>query len=114
MKAKRTYIEDDFGNGDNFVSEEEAEKLEAETERLQAIVDKLPTTADGVAVLPGMTVWVDADYGDGLKIWELVVDDLSMAGAWDGARCHWGHFHSYSTREACEAAVAKNLAALEE
>lgn len=31
----------------------------AEITRLQAIVDKLPKTADGVPVVPGMDVWVD-------------------------------------------------------
>ncbi len=32
----------------------------AEITRLQAIVDKLPKTADGVPVTPGMTVWLAA------------------------------------------------------
>ena len=35
----------------------EAEEVLAEIERLKAIVDKLPKTADGVPVVPGMRVW---------------------------------------------------------
>ena len=43
-----TYVADAGANID---------KLEAEVERLQAIVDKLPKTADGVPVVPGMNCY---------------------------------------------------------
>ncbi len=78
-----------------------------EIERLRAIVDKLPKTADGVPIIPGQTiVWVR----------------LNGTGEWVKAKCHWsilanntgswvmdftprGPEHSYSTREAAEAAA---------
>ncbi len=73
-----------------------------------AIVDKLPKTADGVPVVPGMTVWVVGDYGDGRSIHEFVVWCLSHRtgddGGTTGSTFCWGHGDSYSTREAAEAA----------
>ena len=39
----------------------ERDALKNEIERLQPIVAKLPKTADGVSVVPGMKVWVPAD-----------------------------------------------------
>lgn len=38
----------------------ENESLRAERDRLAAVVDRLPKTADGVPIVPGMTVWVEA------------------------------------------------------
>ena len=35
----------------------ECERQHAEIERLQAIVDKLPMTEDGVPAVPGMIIW---------------------------------------------------------
>ena len=39
------------------------EKAADEIERLQAIVSHLPTTADGVPISPGATVWTTFDDG---------------------------------------------------
>ena len=39
----------------------EAEQLIDEIDRLRAIVDKLPKTADGVAMVPGDAIWVITD-----------------------------------------------------
>lgn len=76
----------------------------AEVARLQAIVDKLPKTADGVVVLPGMTLyehcWMEPFHvrelvavSDDVKRSEWMCDD----GEIDPLQC-------YSTREAAEAA----------
>ena len=43
-------------------------------DRLQAIVDKLPKTADGVPITPGMTVWTK--YWTGPR--KELVDDLQV------------------------------------
>ena len=81
-----------------------------ELERLRGIVDKLPKTADGVAILPGMDVWLNDDprsprcclvkrvtaLSDGLHS-----ADLSFHGVSDGP---WDPADLYSTREAAEAA----------
>ena len=76
-----------------------------EIKRLRGIVDKLPKTADGVSVVPGMTVYHSHPVGG--TIYEDVVHDLEpcsttsedsiwMDGCIDAERC-------YSTREAAEA-----------
>lgn len=39
------------------ISRKEVGQLRTEIERLRAIVDKLPQTADGMPVVPGMRVW---------------------------------------------------------
>ena len=54
----------DAHNGDETernVCKRQAVQAIAEINRLRAIVDKLPKTADGVPVVPGMEVWVLAD-----------------------------------------------------
>lgn len=83
----------------------ESRKLKAEIEWLQAIVDKLLTTADGVPVLPGMNLWaVDLDGGVYQWLVEVVSTDGRLRGVFhhvsnecDASRC-------YSTREAAEEA----------
>lgn len=70
-------------------------ELEEEAARLRAIVDKLPRTADGVVVTPGMKVW---RYSDGsLAAW---MSDL-MAYRWEA---EINPASAYSTPEAAEAA----------
>ena len=69
----------------------------AEIERLSAIVDKLPRTADGVPVVPGMTCWYMSWGGNAI---EFPVDDWSdIATDWDD----YGRRY-YSTPEAARAA----------
>lgn len=46
----------------DFVSLPAALALLAECERLRAIVDRLPRTADGVSVIPGQVVWSNAPH----------------------------------------------------
>jgi len=71
------------------------ENTAVEIERLRAVVDKLPRTADGVPVVPGLdTVWItwSEEAKQTLCTWRLM--------HLRGHRC-------YSTREAAEAAGGK-------
>ena len=71
------------------------QEAEQKIERLQAIVDRLPKTADGVPIVPGMEVW--SWMGDaGLMSTEIT---RIGKGGWFAA--------CYSTREAAEKARAK-------
>lgn len=63
-----------------------------EIERLRAIVDRLPKTADGVPIYPGMTVWA---LIPGLEISDAEVQVVGIGGVWR---------YCYSTREAAEKA----------
>ena len=74
-----------------------------EIERLRAIVDKLPKTADGVPVLPGMTLWDSVWINKPFVVHSLLVFCPEAArsewttndGEVDPGQC-------YSTREAAE------------
>jgi hypothetical protein len=78
----------------------------AQVERLRAIVDKLPKTADGVPVVPMMEVWFwnDADYIDSAHAYTFSQQrhkvPISILTEWGWVRVA----HCYSTREAVEAA----------
>ena len=82
-----------------------AEVAIAEMERLQAIVAGLPTTADGVPVVPGMTLWDPVWPDDPFGVQALLVfcpnarrsEWMCNDGEVDAAQC-------YSTREAADAA----------
>jgi hypothetical protein len=86
-------------------------------EELQAIVDKLPKTADGVPVVPGMRLWSRSMWC--VQPMEVVsLDDLSsdwpatvrMEGASNDGQASTYRWHvqaCYSTREAAEAAYQK-------
>jgi len=84
---------------------EEAEKRakEAEVERLRAIVAKLPKTADGVPVVPGMKLWEINKHNGGIHsftaFW-IGKDDFALSEL--GRRCHVSCL--YSSREAAEKA----------
>lgn len=90
------------------------ERLIAELERLQAIVAKLPVTADGVPLHPGMTVYrYHKAYGG------MIEPTVTIFGRWDcETKPHYvecrtdGNFITnackcYSTRAAAEAAKEK-------
>ena len=72
---------------------------------LQAIVDKLPRGGDGVAVVPGMDVWLIDDGGD---VFQWLVRSVNVDGQLKGTfhSTKMGSYASYcySTREAAEAA----------
>jgi hypothetical protein len=83
-------------------------KLPTEIERLLAIVAKLPKTADGVPVVPGMRVWWVCNRA----IWAGTVDGVTCDQVWlipdEGE--HWGTWSPsdcYSTREAAEKAAGE-------
>jgi len=68
--------------------------LRVEIERLQAIVDKLPTTVDGVTIVPGMEVFFRCGACDGAV--ESMVPVNGIGNRLSGT--------FYNTREAAEAA----------
>lgn len=77
--------------------------LQAEIERLRAIVDELPKTADGVPVVPGEdVVWHPTVRSDNGRLMPMAID-LNEGAAWyrvpDDRKfvCD-----CYSTREAAE------------
>ena len=78
--------------------------LEAELERLRAIVDKLPRTADGVPVVPGMEVYYPIRSGtrQGEILQQWVNDSLDVTPCRSTNRV--AIYSWYSTREAAEAA----------
>ena len=84
--------------------EEEQDAEPAEVERLQAVVDKLPKTVDGVPIVPGMTVWrLDHPYLDspacrGEKVFEIHVEHVRLNGV-------GGPYHSHELASTREAAV---------
>ena len=82
---------------------------EAEIERLRAIVDRLPTTADGVPVMPGMRLWTSYNSGRDVSGFEVNSDgNLTCLHFRDGGfdRCVWAH---YSSREAADAAGGSDV-----
>jgi len=83
----------------------EIHRLEAEVEQLQAIIDKLPKTADGVPMVPGMRVW---RIGHQTALGEIVLD-VSSRGV------HLvGKSDLYETRALCSTKLAAEAAGREE
>jgi len=84
-------------------------EVEPELERLRAIVDKLPKTADGVPVVPGMRLWVFAGAHDyepsGLRSVTVRRLTAMAASGWEHRQLQRTPLSKfYSTREAAEAA----------
>ena len=92
----------------------QAELLAKEVEALQAVVDKLPTTADGVPVVPGMTVFVRAGIVSGREPLECkpvlcgglegVIPSPNLLGIVEEYYWTFEVSDTYSTRAAAEAA----------
>jgi len=89
----------------------------AEIDRLRAIVAKLPTTADGVPVVPGMELWDkghDVLEEDGTSYWEPTRryyqrphPFLLVAGKDEHSySCPFDPRPMFSSREAAQAAAA--------
>ena len=76
--------------------------LEAEIARLQSIVDALPKTADGVTMVPGMTIWTDYDRGREVTGFEVRNGILTCVEYTDGFDKCCGRY--YSTCEAAQEA----------
>lgn len=82
-----------------------AKRREAKLDRLQAIVEKLPNTADGVRVVPGMTVWCNGTMQyDNEALLDMRASKQRVVMDIEG-----GFFmgQSYSTQAAAQAALAK-------
>jgi len=79
------------------------DRLEDDVLSLRAIVAKLPKTADGVPVVPGMKLWEINKHNGGIHsftaFW-IGKDDFALSEL--GRRCHVSCL--YSTREAAEKA----------
>lgn len=90
-------------SGDDSLAAQRIEELSEELDRLKS---KLPMTADGVVILPGMTLY-DYDRYD-------ILERLVLMEAWeldeDGEPdCAFGHMTDcYSTRKAAEQAQSKD------
>jgi len=72
-----------------------------EIERLRAIVDKLPKTADGATVVPGMDVF---RCGGRLRSRAMMHYEPWSSHCWEDCVCGPSVRSSYSTREAAEKA----------
>lgn len=74
------------------------------SERLQAIVDRLPKTADGVPIVPGGDYWSNNDRGT--FQWSVVeLHQTAASGTFHGSPCVYESYDEcYSTREAAEKA----------
>jgi hypothetical protein len=68
-------------------------ELQTEIERLRAIVDRLPKTADGVPIAPGQGVWTW--FPDRSQPETVTLQRIGACGVYAGC---------YSTREAAEKA----------
>lgn len=88
----------------------ELEQLRDENRRLRAIVAKLPKTADGVPIVPGMTLYLG--HSDG-AVRELTADAVTINGwgeddrQWDEdpmTMKDWTGTRVHSSREAALAA----------
>jgi len=75
------------------------EELIVEAKRLQAIVDKLPKTADGAPIVPGMEVWLPGHP----RYPGEVETDFSVNPCVDWPEKIYNPTKLYSTREAAEA-----------
>lgn len=72
-------------------------------EEMKAIIDRLPRTADGVTITPGMSVY--RPFGMSESIMELMARDVSNDAINDGIA--WAlASRFYSTKEAAESALA--------
>ena len=99
-----------------WVSVEDAKRLTDELRRLEAIVDKLPKTADGVRIILGETelYWRPPDYLDaqpchlGKCICITIGTELGRCWVFGQTGSKQLLENCYSTREAAEAAKEKN------
>ena len=76
-------------------------ELEAERDRLAAIVEKLPKTADGLTLVPGMTVYRISQSGS-INVHEV---DLISEHGWHDDDPYPHHGPIYSSRAAADAAA---------
>jgi len=82
--------------------ENEIQSLEKKIERLRTVVDKLPKTADGVPIVPGMEVWLPGSYRYPGEV-ERDAYGVNPCVDWPEALYH--PCQLYSSREAARAAA---------
>lgn len=82
--------------------EKEIQSLEKTIERLRTVVDKLPKTADGVPIVPGMEVWLRGRYRYPGEV-EADAYGVNPCVDWPEALYHPSQL--YSSREAAQAAA---------
>jgi len=89
------------------------EKADEENNRLRALVDRLPKTADGVPLVPGMTVFIPHPHPSNLITEREILAPYGTLACLTKEPAHSGCCEStthrqarecYSTREAAEAA----------
>lgn len=82
-------------------------RMKARLDALQAVVDKLPKTADGVPVVPGMTCWRLHDYVGPLDGHVVAIRNnsprITLAG--QGQTVSFPTREVFSTRALAEAAL---------
>ena len=106
LKARLDEIETDeiMVSGEIQEADERVAKAEAEVQRLKAIVEKLPKTADGVPIVPNKIYWIRGR--DGIRSIRSdsidVCQDGSLTVGYEGT--YYEPEDLYSTREAAEAA----------
>ena len=83
-----------------------ANKQADEIERLQAIVDRLPKTADGVPIVPGMDVF---RCGGKLRSRAMMQYEPWSNHCWEDCVCGPSARSSYSTRDAAGAPSQREL-----
>lgn len=75
---------------------------------LQAVVDRLPKTADGVHIVAGMTIYrLGDDEIEPYCVDKNIFAAYHASGLFDCVMCGGGHVDYYSTRDAALAAQAK-------
>jgi len=86
--------------------EAEIERLTAELAEIQAVVDKLPKTADGAAVAPNVEVWYPSPHDDGVyKIRNVLKRGACYMPKTGGSQVNIQYVdisQCYSTREAAD------------
>lgn len=86
---------------------ERLEDLARENADLRAVVERLPLSADGVRITPGMSVWTPKGMFSGTAVQEhtpVLVGDEDMLGEVEEYLWTWYAKSCYSTRAAAEAA----------
>jgi hypothetical protein len=79
------------------------EEATAEIERLQAIVGRLPKTADGVPIAPGDVVWLIGSHCDPFQV--TILNEIVIRYPDKETSSHYPSW-CYSTRKAAEQARA--------
>jgi hypothetical protein len=86
--------------------EKQNAELTREREGLMAVVNKLPLTADGVPIVPGMSVYFENRLGEVVEVFWVLRYQLDKPDDDATDTREW----AYSTRAAAESALASHAA----